>query len=276
MGLCCVFGPSVTAPSSLICRGDTVLLLIPPEIQRETNLFNNLSSLPQFIKRRHATLCWIESRDRVADDNVITDCATCITDSLKKSNSAWLSHPSGVWYYAVAELRTRRYGAGDVIVREGDGVAGWQLVVEGQVETYKGKASSSSSSAAAAESSHVSTLHPGECYGDSDLSSNPAVFTHTLVCSSSSCTITSLSLSSYHLAVSKYVTAPFFQCSFVTFGQVHQGPQRPLHRHSLANETLCSFECCRCSCPARPHRNQKLRGGAGGVQRERAQPGTQM
>jgi hypothetical protein len=214
VGLCCMFGPSVAAPSSLICRGDAVLLLIPPDVQRETNLFSNLASLPQFLKRRHATLCSIESRDRVADDNVVTDCATYITDSLKKSNSAWLSHPSGVWYNAVAELRTRRYGAGDVIVREGDGAAGngWQMVVEGQVEMYKGKGPSSSSSAtAAAESSHVSTLHPGESYGDSDLASNPAFFTHTLICSSS-CTIASLSLSAYHLAVSKYTKAHSSRC----------------------------------------------------------------
>jgi hypothetical protein len=216
VGLCCMFGPSVAAPSSLICRGDAVLLLIPPDVQRETNLFSNLASLPQFLKRRHATLCSIESRDRVADDNVITDCTTCIVDSLKKSNSAWLSHPSGVWYNAVAELKTRRYVAGDVIVREGDGAtgSGWQMVVEGQVETYKGKGASSSlaAAAAAAESSHVSTLHPGESYGDSDLASNPAIFTHTLICSSSSCTIASLSLSAYHQAVSKYTKAHSARC----------------------------------------------------------------
>ncbi len=73
-----MFGPSIPAPSSLLCRGEATLLFIPPEVQSDTNLFAALSDLQEFVRRRHATLRCIESCDRVSDDDVVTDCATGI------------------------------------------------------------------------------------------------------------------------------------------------------------------------------------------------------
>lgn len=88
----------------------------------------------------------------MSDDDVITDCATGIVESLKKTNSPWLSHlpgkqrevyfaesrsfvhnmPSffcffsrfahptffpGVWFFAVAELKTKFFNTGSMIFK---------------------------------------------------------------------------------------------------------------------------------------------------------------
>ncbi len=73
-----MFGPSIPAPSSLLCRSNVTLLVITPEAQSNSNLFDAMSHLPLQAARRHNTLQNIESLDRLSDEDVITDCATGI------------------------------------------------------------------------------------------------------------------------------------------------------------------------------------------------------